>query len=281
MEVVCVEKVNLSYNLFIIIIIIGITGIIIIVKKMISVIRQDIRYYKKLGEHEKDKMKMLALIYFAPIVLFLLDSTNTFSKIFPNYSNLSREYDWLSFIGAYLGAIISSILLIFITEKDRNENTAVLRTSQRPYLDIAYKKIQNRFFIENRNKITVFEHGNSKDKQNKKSEYLTLHIKNTGASVAIINTNETKIKLQYKLDNTIKEEELTLNFQIDRLSIGSGEEVYIKFSKNELYNNEKLLNDSKILSSIVYYKDLFNKEYYDECELKDNLKVLHDNEEIE
>ncbi len=281
------EKVNLSYKLFIIIVIIaiiaiiGITGIIIIVKKMISAMRQDIKHYKKLGEREKDKIKMLLLIFLAPIVLLLLDSANAFSKIFPNYSNLSREYDWLSFIGAYLGAIISSILLIFITEKDRNENTAVLRTSQRPYLDIAYMKIQNRFFIENRNKITVFEHGNLKDKQNKKSEYLTLHIKNTGASVAIINTNETKIKLQYKLDNTIKEEELTLNFQIDRLSIGSGEEVYIKFSKNELYNNEKLLNDSKILSSAVYYKDLFNKEYYDECELKDNLKVLHDNEEIE
>lgn len=284
MEVVCVEKVNLSYNLFIIIVIIaiiGITGIIIIVKKMISAMRQDIKHYKKLGEREKDKIKMLLLIFLAPIVLLLLDSTNAFSKIFPNYSNLSREYDWLSFIGAYLGAIISSILLIFITEKDRNENTAVLRTSQRPYLDITYMKIQNDFFIENKNKITIFKHGNLNDKQEEKSEYLTLRIKNTGASVAIINTNKTKIKLQYRLDDVMKKEELTLNFQINRLSIGSGQEVYIKFYKNELYNNGKLLDTSKILSSAVYYKDLFNKEYYDECELKDNLKVLHDNEEIE
>lgn len=281
MEVIFVKKVNLSYDLFIIIATIGIIGIIIIVKKMISVIRQDIKYYKKLGEREKDKIKMLLLIFLAPIVLLLLDSTNAFSKIFPNYSNLSREYDWLSFIGAYLGAIISSILLIFITEKDRNENTAVLRTSQRPYLDITYMKIQNDFFIENKNKITIFKHGNLNDKQEEKSEYLTLCIKNTGASVAIINTNKTKIKLQYILDDVMNKEELTLNFQINRLSIGSGQEVYIKIYKNELYNNGKLLDTSKILSSVVYYKDLFNKEYYDECELKDNLKVLHDNEEIE
>ena len=76
MEVVCVEKVNLSYKLFIIIVIIaiiaiiGITGIIIIVKKMISAMRQDIKHYKKLGEREKDKIKMLLLIFLAPIVLF-------------------------------------------------------------------------------------------------------------------------------------------------------------------------------------------------------------------
>ena len=242
--------------------------------------RQDIKYYKKLGQHEKDEIKMLALIFLTPIILLLLDSTNTFSKIFPKYSNLSREYDWLSFIGAYLGAIISSILLIFITEKDRNENTEVLRTSQRPYLDISYMIIQNDFFIENENKITTFKHGNSTDNQEEKSEYLTLCIKNTGASVAIIDTNKTKIKLEYKIDNMIKKEEILLNFQINRLSIGSGQEIYIKFYKNELYKNGKLLDTSKILSSIVYYRDLFNKKYYDECELKENLKVLHDNEEI-
>ena len=265
----------------IIIVVVFLLATYFILKKEIIPIIKDIKNYKKMSEQEQDRLKVLLSILLAPVILLFLDYYNIFSKLFPQYGNLSREYDWLSFRGTYAGTIVSSILLIFITEKDRNENTAVLRTSQRPYLDIAYMKIQNSFFIENRNKITVFEHGNLKDKQNKKSEYLTLHIKNTGASVAIINTNETKIKLQYKLDNTIKEEELTLNFQIDRLSIGSGEEVYIKFSKNELYNNEKLLNDSKILSSAVYYKDLFNKEYYDECELKDNLKVLHDNEEIE
>lgn len=59
------------------------------------------------------------------------------------------------------------------------------------------------------------------------------------------------------------------------------QEAYIKIYKNELYNNGKILYTSKILSSVVYYNDLFNKEYYDEYELKDNLKVLHDNEEIE
>lgn len=54
-------------------------------------------------------------------------------------SNLFREYDRLSFIGTYSGTIVSAILLIFITEKYRDENTAVLRASQRPYLDILKK----------------------------------------------------------------------------------------------------------------------------------------------
>ena len=58
------------------------------------------------------------------------------------------------------------------------------------------------------------------------------------------------------------------------------QEAYIKIYKNELYNNGKILYTSKILSSVVYYNDLFNKEYYDEYELKDNLKFLHYNEEI-
>ena len=29
-----------------------------------------------------------------------------------------------------------------------------------------------------------------------------------------------------------------------------------------------------------YYKDLFNKKYYDECLLDSDIKVIHDNEEI-
>ena len=106
-------------------------------------------------------------------------------------------------------------------------------------------------------------------------------IKNTGASVAIIDTNKAKIKLQYKIKEKIEEADFTFNFSINRLSIRSGEEIYIKFIKDELYKNGKLPSDSKILSSSVYYKDLFNKNYYDECELKDTLVVLHDNEEIE
>ena len=146
-----------------------------------SCLMQDIKNYKKLSEQEQDKLKILLLIFLAPVILLFLDYYNIFSKLFPQYGNLSREYDWLSFIGTYAGTIVSSILLIFITEKDRNENTAVLRTSQRPYLDISYMKIDSKFFKENKDNVTTFDHGKNSDKTLEKDEYLTLCIKNNGA----------------------------------------------------------------------------------------------------
>lgn len=271
----------MKYLSSIIVIIVFLIVVILMIKKVIVPIIKDIKNYKRLNEQEKEKMKMLSFIFLAPIILLFLDYFNIFSKFFPKYFNLSREYDWLSFIGTYSGAIVSAILLIFITEKDRDENTAVLRASQRPYLDISYMKISEDFFEDNKDKITVFEHGKQIEKKLRRHEYLTLCIKNTGASVAIIDTNKTKVKLQYKTKEKMEEAEFTFNFSINRLSIRSGEEIYIKFIKDDLYKNGKLPSDSKILSSSVYYKDLFNKNYYDECELKDTLLVLHDNEEIE
>lgn len=263
-----------------IIIILFLLSIFLMIKKVVIPIIKDLKNYKNLSKREKEKFKILAIIFFAPIILLYLDYFNVFSKIFPKYSNLSREYDWLSFIGTYSGTIVSAILLIFITEKDREENTAVLRASQRPYLDISYMKINNDFFKKQKDNITVFNHGKLVEKRTKK-EYLTLCIKNTGASVAIINTNKTKIKLRYIKNNKEVESEFMLNFSINRLSIKSGDEIYIKFVTDELYQNDKLLKESKIVASTIYYKDLFNVNYYDECELEENLIILHDNEEIE
>lgn len=265
----------------VIVIAIFLIAIFLMVKKVVIPIIKEIKSYKKLNKDQKEKFQVLAIIFFSPIILLCLDYLNVFSKLFPQYLNLSREYDWLSFIGTYSGAIISAILLIFITEKDREENTNVIRESQRPYLEVSYMKIDERYFKDNKNNITVFEHGKSEEKKNLKKEYLSLCIKNTGSTVAIIDTNKTKVKLSYKDNKRIADEEIFLNFSIERLSIRSGEEIYIKFIKDELYNRGKLIADSKIVGSTVYYKDLFNKKYYDECELNGILKVLHDNEEIE
>ena len=270
----------MNYLLNIIVVVVFILSIYFVVKKVIIPIINDIKNYRKMSEQEQDKFKILLIIFLAPAILFSLDYYNIFSKLFPQYGNLSREYDWLSFIGTYAGTVVSSILLIFITEKDRNENTAVLRTSQRPYLDISYMKIDNKFFEKDKDKVIIFNHGKSSDKSLEKDEYLTLCIKNNGASVAIIDTNKTKVKLQYIINDQIEEDEFNLNFSINRLSIKSGEEIYIKFVNNKLYKEKKLLHESKILSSTIFYKDLFNKNYYDQCELKETLVVLHDNEEI-
>ena len=232
--------------------------------------------------NEENGMTFSFALYSSSILFGISSKSppNIFSKLFPQYGNLSREYDWLSFIGTYAGTIVSSVLLIFITEKDRNENTAVLRTSQRPYLDISYMIINSKFFEEKKDNVTTFSHGKNSDITLEKDEYLTLCIKNNGAGVAIIDTNKTRVKLQYKIKCKIEETDFNLNFSINRLSIKSGEVIYIKFVKDELYKNKKLLNESKIISSTIFYKDLFNKNYYDQCELKKTLVVLHDNEEI-
>lgn len=250
--------------------------IFITIKKVIAELKQ----YKKMSKELKDKINILILIFFSPVFLFYADYYNFFSKLFPQYLNLTKEYDWLSFIGTYSASIVSAILLIFITEKDRQENTNVLRESQRPYLDVSYMIVENKFFKNKDSKITVFTHGNFISKSLVKDKYLTLCIKNNGASVAIIDTNKTEIGISFTLNNEIKREEFKLNFPINRLSIKSGDEIYIKIAKDNLYNKEKLLPTSKITKSIIYYKDLFNKKYYDECLLDSDIKVIHDNEEI-
>lgn len=240
----------------------------------------DIKNYKKKTEKEKRKYKAILVIFLIPIILWIIDYYNVISIIYPNYENISRDYDWLSFIGAYIGTIVSAILLIFITEKDRTENTNVLRAAQRPYLDIVNMKIKDSYFDKEHDGVIVFEHGNAKEKAVKRKEYLTLCIKNNGASVAIIDTNKTNVIIQYKENDKMTTEIFRLNFSINRLSLKSGEELDIKFCKNDLYENGKLLPDSSIIKTQVYYKDLFNKNYFDECEMGKTWNILHDNEEI-
>lgn len=250
-------------------------------KMILSMIHKR-RNHKNSKKEDVEKFLVLMLVFLAPIFLWLLDSKNLFSKFYPNFLNITRDYDWLSFIGTYSGAIVSAILLIYITEKDRNENTNVLREAQRPYLDVNCTKMKSDFFDNESEQIIVFDHGNDHDKELKKDEYLTLCIRNNGASVAIIEINKTVVELQYQNNkNILEKQRVLLNASINRLSIKCGEEIYIKFHKKELYKNGKLLNNSQIISSKVFYKDLFNKEYLDECKLGKSLIVIHDNEKIE
>lgn len=235
-----------------------------------------IKEYKEAPIRQKDYYVILFAIFIFPFLLWILDSSNSFSSIFPYYKNITREYDWLSFIGSYSSAIVSAFLLIIITEQDRKANSKILRNSQRPYLDISYMKISRKFFEKKEDDVIILNHG--MDDPYFKSEYLTLCIKNNGASVAIINPNKTKIILEYDNGNELIKYETNINLAVNRLTIKSGEEVDIRFLKKELYKNGILLENSKIIYSIVFYNDLFGTRYVDECKLEDNLKVLRDNE---
>lgn len=265
-------------------ILIGITVIIVVILavtlfRFIQSIKKEIAYYKKLKPREKDFNSILYLVIFFPLLLWILDYFNLFSIFFPDFNRINTDLDWLSFIGSYSGALISSFLLIFITEKDRKANTNELRESQRPYLDIRYQIIKSDDFMLKLRNSLILDHGVSHGRA--KKEYLTLCIKNNGASVAIIDPNSSVVKLQYLHNGKEKQIEAKLNLAAERLTIKSGEEIFIRFCNDLLYKNSFLLKDSKIIYSIVYYKDLFNKRYVDESILEDNLKIIKDNELID
>ncbi len=253
-----------------------------ILVKLLTMIRDFIKDYRTMNQYEKDKMILLFVLYLTPFVLILIDANNVISNLFPDfYARLSTRFDVFSFFTTYVSMFANAILLIIINDKERKENTKNLRNSQRPYLDVSYitmKNIERNKIIKNNNSIALsYRYSNSKKKI--KTEYLTLAIKNNGASVAILDVNKTKLQVLTK-SNEVKY--LNLNYSIKRLSIKSGESVYIFLEIDDLYDKHKLNFDSKILKCEVYYKDLFDVNYVDISELHNNvIDVIVDNQPID
>ena len=175
---------------------------------------------KKELDEEKEKMQILWLIFIVPIVFFVLDLANLGYFCFPYIDNLTNKYDWLSFIGTYSGAIVSAIFLLIINQKDRRDNNKILRESQRPYLDVNWTKLKADFVKENMNNLNrqlfMYNNWGGADAYDNAEEFLTLEIKNTGASTAIIDVNKSKFELEYnryvgtvngkdKTENQVKE----------------------------------------------------------------------------
>lgn len=239
----------------------------------------------------KDTLQILLGILFVPALILLLDIWNSFEVLIPNvYNSVTEKYDILSFLGAYLSAIVSSILLIIITDKDRKENTEILQNAQRPYLDVRYPKLLKKFVQENKDNNTIFFYRIDGTREEFQEEYLCLEIINNGESVAIIDINNMQIEIQYVdieigKDNEEIETKQTLKPEINtglpRLSLGKGKSMYIIFLYEPFYKNGKI-NKASIIYSNIKYKDLFNKEYIDECKRSETGKqvVLQDNKEI-
>lgn len=257
----------------------------------IEQIKEFIKDYKNGDKEYKDKIQVLLFIFFVPIIFFLADYYNVLKLIFPNFKNININFDWLSFVGAYGGAIVSAILLIIITEKDRAENTKVIRESQRPYLEVSSNVLDTRFLNRISDKTIVFDYGKIFDLESNKKEYLVLEIKNKGQSVAILDVNQTIFNLIYTYDdkdienNIVKKEnkiEIKLNEISNRLSLSPGESIIIKFCGFYLYDDRYCLkNSSKITKTEVLYKDLFEKKYVDKCEYTDeNWLPIEDNKII-
>lgn len=250
--------------------------------KLLTLIFEFIKDYKKMNQYEKDKMILLFILCLIPFVVILVDANNVISNLFPDfYSKLSTHFDVFSFFTTYISMFANAILLIIINDKERKENTKNLQNSQRPYLDVSYmiiNSVQKNKTIKDE-KIVALSYINTKAKKKIRREYLTLIIKNNGASVAIIDVIKTKLKIQ---DKNIKVRDLDLNAAVKRLSIKSGESIYLFLEIDDLYEKSKLDTHSKILKSEIYYKDLFNINYIDSCELFNNkIEVLEDNKSLE
>lgn len=238
---------------------------------------------KKQYNEEREKSQLLWMIFLVPIAIFIIDLANLGYVLFPYISNLTEKYDWLSFIGTYAGTIVSAIFLLFITKMDRKDNNEILRRSQRPYLEVNWTVLNKDFLDRNINDLNrnLFIYNNFiLDGVENVNEYLTLEIKNTGASVAIIDVNQSNFTIEYDRHEGIKNGEeilkreksnVILNKLIKRKSIAAGESMFILFNSVDYYNSrsKKVSNSTYITNTEIYYKDLFDCNYEDKCKYFD------------
>ena len=260
-----------------------VTVIIIIGYILIYVL--DIKIIK--DKEAKGILKIILGILFFPALILIFDMWDLFEKLLPNiYYSMTDKYDMLAFMGAYLSTIISSVLLIIITSKDREENTKIIQYGQRPYLDVRFVYLKKEFFNEEKRNNTVFTHPtNNLDKQDV-DDYIAIEIINQGESVAIIDINNLKLEIKYNNieDGNVEKTNIIepkINAGITRLTLGKGQTVTIVFLYKEIYEGRKIYK-ANISYSKVMYKDLFNKQYIDECITNDKgeQEVIQDNKEI-
>ena len=106
---------------------------------------------------------------------------------------------------------------------------------------------------------------------------MTLEIKNTGASVAIINVNKSNFTIEYDRHEGIVDgkeilkreiSKVILNKIIKRKAISSGESMFIVFNSIDFYNSRsrEVSNNTYITNTEIYYKDLFDYSYEDICQ---------------
>ena len=235
---------------------------------------------KKEFNEEKETLQLLWMIFIVPVVFFILDSADLSYKCFPYLKNLTDKYDWLSFIGTYAGTIVSAFFLLIITRMDRRANNEILRQSQRPYLDVNWTILDKEFIKQNENNLNrnLFIYNNyGWDGYPDAEEYLTLEIRNTGASTAIIDVNKSNFTLIYnEYKETANGEEIFekeiktvyLNSLVKRKSIAAGESMFIVCNPIDIYDiiTQSVSKDSFIKNTQIYYKDLFNYNYEDIAE---------------
>lgn len=249
----------------------------------------DIKIIK--NRNVKNTLEIVLGILFFPALILLLDMWNAFEGFLPNvYQSMTDKYDVLAFMGSYLSTIVSSVLLIIITNKDRQENTKIIQDAQRPYLDVRFPCLKKEFLDDKDKNNTIFFHSGENFDKNSVDEYIAIEVMNQGESVAIIDINNMKIEIKYNFFEKNKDGQKIekvdvirpdIHTGIPRLSLGKGQTIIILFLYKELYRNRKI-HKANITYSKIIYKDLFNKQYTDECKRNEKGEqiVIQDNKEI-
>ena len=192
------------------------------------------------------------------------------------------NFDWLSFAGAYMGIIINSIFLLYVTKIDRVDNNENVRESQRPYLNIDFHTL-NIGELKKLDSNTIYSYGNNFND----SIYIpVLKITNAGETVARINIDKMYVIINYKVIEEIENgkaklkeynKKIFVSEIVKRISIPSNKTIYIGFD-NEEFNIDILMEDIKIKECYIEYKDLFGSEYRDKSLYNNGrIEILYDN----
>ena len=254
--------------------------------KILKKLRKDTKYREVINKIKKgmsniklSKYTSIFLLGLIPLLcVFCFDRFDCLSKI-GLMNNITTQYDWLSFIGAYISILISSILVIKTTNDDRKENREILRESQRPLLNTRIYFPNNfKIFEPGLNGYMFFEN----EKREVRKKYV-VKVFNSGETTANIDVNNSYIQIDWY--DEIKKEEVTnkkifLKNYEDRIHIASKKEMNLILMENSLYN-ENVNEKTYIKEVYIEYSDLFGKKYKDHIKLDGRkIKVITDNELI-
>ena len=255
-------------------------------KKIIKEVIKEIKEYKESSESEQALKELVFIVIIFPILMYIFDRYDVFSLL-KITDGISINYDWLSFMGTYIGTIISALFLIYITRMDRKDNNENVREAQRPNLCTKVYSPNNRWKKNSSTEDSIIQN------ENNTLECLNrffIKISNSGQTVAILDMNKSYFRAHiiveenvkkdnsFQMEYRLKEVVTFFNEYEDRLHINSNREVNLIVKDTGMYINCPDVGIPKIEEVYIEYKDLFGKRYIDHIRIEaDKIIVLEDN----
>ena len=240
-------------------------GIYILVKIVVKGVIEFLKTREILDYDDRTIIEAVLGIIILAYGVYLADRYNWFGLL-KLTQNITKEYDWLSFIGTIASALLSALLLIVVTRKERRESNQIVARAQRPYLNIEMINLKEKD-ISN---IKDDKYTNGIEIEDS-VEVPCLKITNVGQTTAIIDVNSSKVNIKYtilkklskgKVNIIKKKKEIMVSEIIKRLAISADKTIYILFDDEE-FNIPLLIEKINITECYIKYKDLFGYEYED------------------